>query len=74
MMSSFQPSQISLFWYGMFSSLHVLLGIKVYKTSHECLYFNILPSQRLHSLFMEEEVVDQESMLPNRILWKNDKK
>ena len=30
--SSFQPSQTSLFWYGIFSSLHVLLGVKGYKT------------------------------------------
>ena len=26
-MYSFQPSQSGLFWYGMFSSLHVLLGV-----------------------------------------------
>ena len=73
-MSSFQPSQTSLFWYGMFSSLHVLLGVKGYKNSHECLYFDVLPSGRLHSLFMEAEIVTQGSMLPIRILWKNDKK
>ena len=55
--SSFQPSQTSLFWYGMFSSLHVLLGVKGYKNSHESLYFEVLPFERLHSLFMEDKIV-----------------
>ena len=48
-MSSFQPSQISLIWYGMFSSLHVLLGVKGYKNSHDCLYFNVLPFAYQHN-------------------------
>ena len=42
--SSFQPSQTSLFWYGMFSSLHVLWGVMDYKNSHACLYFDVLCS------------------------------
>ena len=57
----------------MFSSLHVLLGVKGYKNSHECLYFDVLPFLQLHSIFMEDNVVTQGSMLPIRILWKNDK-
>ena len=73
-MSSFQLSQICLFWYGMFSSLHVLLGVMGYKKSRDCLYFDILPSRRLHSIFMEDDVVTQGSMLLIRILWKNNKK
>ena len=72
--TSFQPSQTNLFWYDMFSSLHVLLGIKGYKNSHECLYFDVLPSRRLHSLFVEDEIVTQGNMLPISILWKKDKK
>ena len=73
-MYSFQPSQSGLFWYGMFSSLHVLLGVRGYKNSHDCLYFDVLCSGRLHSIIMEDEVVSQGSMLHVRILWKNDKK
>ena len=73
-MHSFQPSQSGLFWYGMFSSLNVLLGVRGYKNSHDCLYFDVLRSGRLHSIVMEDEVVSQGSMLPVRILWKNDKK
>ena len=73
-MSSFQPSQTSLFWYGMCSSLQVLLGVMGYKNSHECLYIDVLLSRRLNSLFMEDRIVTQGSMLPIRILWKNDKK
>ena len=38
-MYSFQPSQSGLFWYGMFSSLHVLLGVMGYKNSHELSLF-----------------------------------
>ena len=72
-MYSFQPSQNGLFWYGMFSSLHVLLGVTGYKNSHDCLYFDVLCSGRLHSIIMEDEVVSQGSMLLVRILWKNDK-
>ena len=67
-MSSFLPPQIRLYWYGMFSAL---LGVKVYKNSYEWLYFDVLPSIRLHSIFMEDDVVTQGSMLPIRILWKN---
>ena len=52
-----------------------MFEIKGYKNSHECLYFNVLPFGRLHSLLnMKDEVVTQGSMLPIRILWKNDKK
>ena len=67
-MSSFLPPQIRLYWYGMFSAL---LGVKVYKNSYEWLYFDVLPSIQLHSIFMEDDVVTQGSMLPIRILWKN---
>ena len=73
-MYSFQPSQSGLFWYGMFSSLHVLLGVTGYKNSHDCLYFDVLCSGQLHSIIMEDKVVSQGSMLSVRILWKNDKK
>ena len=73
-MSSFQPSPISLFWYGMFSSLHVLLGVRGYKNSRDCLYFEVLHSGRLHSILTEDIVVTQGSMLDVCILWKNDKK
>ena len=66
-MSSFQPSPISLFWYGMFSPLHVLLGVRGYKNSRDCLYFNVFPSGQLHSIFMEDDVVTQGSMLHARI-------
>ena len=44
-MSSFQPSQNCLFWHGMFLALHVLLRVKSYKNSHECPYFDVLPSR-----------------------------
>ena len=73
-MSSFHPSQISLFWYGMFSSSYVLLGVRGYKNSHECLYLDVLPFGRLHSLFMEDKIVTQWSMLPIHILCMKDKK
>ena len=73
-MYSFQPSQSGLFWYDMFSTLHDLLGVRGYKNSNECLYFDVLRSGRLHSIVMEEDVVSQGSMLPIHILWKNDKK
>ena len=58
----------------MFSSLHVLLGVRGYKNSHDCLYFDVLRCGRLHSIVMEDEVVSQGSMLPVCILWKNNKK
>ena len=60
--SSLQPSQIRPFWYGMFSSLHVLLGVMGYKNSHECLYFDALLSRRLHSLFVKDGIVTQGNM------------
>ena len=72
--SSFQPSETSLSWYGMFSSLHVLLGVRGYKNSHQCLYFDVLPSGRLHSLFVEDEIVTRGNRLSIRVLWKKDKK
>ena len=52
----------------------MLLGVGGYKNSHDCLYFDVLCSGRLHSIIMEDEVVSQGSMLHVRILWKNDKK
>ena len=33
-----------------------------------------MPSGQLHSIFMEYEVVTRGSIMPIRILWKNDKK
>ena len=57
----------------MFSSVHVLLGVRGYKNSQDCLYFDVLRFGRMHSIIMEDEVVSQGSMLPVRILWKNDK-
>ena len=51
-----------------------MLGVRGYKNSHECLYFDVLPFGRLHSLFVEDGIVTQGNMLPIRILWKKDKK
>ena len=42
--------------------------------SHECFYLDVLPSGRLHSIFMEDDVVTQGSMLHIHILWKDSKK
>ena len=70
--SFFQPSQIRLIYYDTFLSLHVLLGAGGYKTSHECIYFDVFSSGQLHSTFtqdMEDNVVAQGSMLPILILW-----
>ena len=37
-------------------------------------YFDVFSYGRLHSIFIEDDVATQGSMLPICILWKNDKK
>ena len=49
-------------------------GSWVIKTVMNDFCFDVLPFGRLRSIFMEDDIVTQGSMLPIHILWKNCKK